>query len=121
MINLFTRLRLEELEAETRDYLEDVAQKDPDAVFSSSGGADSEVIFAIIKKYSIPIKNIFFNKEVENPNNRKRLNIQSKYFENVYSAKTVYFNTIGETAPILSPPNIPQQTSCQTKAFLLSF
>ena len=50
MINLFTRLRLEELEAETKDYLEDVAQKDPDAVFSSSGGADSEVIFAIIKK-----------------------------------------------------------------------
>lgn len=51
----------------TKDYLEEVSQKDPDAVFSSSGGADSEVIFSIIKKYNIPIKSIFFNKEVENP------------------------------------------------------
>jgi len=38
VINLFTRLILEELEMGTKDYLEEVSQKDPDAVFSSSGG-----------------------------------------------------------------------------------
>ena len=40
-------------------------------LFLAVVGADSEAIFSIVKKYNIPIKSIFFNKEVENPNNRK--------------------------------------------------
>jgi len=93
-MDLDTRKRLALLERETKDILENAVIKTPDVVFSTSGGIDSEVIFYIIQKYNIEVKNIFFNKSVENPDNVKRIKAQTKYFENKYEAKTESYNSI---------------------------
>jgi len=93
-MDLDTRKRLAQLEREAKDILENAVIENPDVVFSTSGGIDSEVIYYIIKKFNIKVKGIFFNKSVENHDNVKRIKEQKKYFENKYEAKTESYNSI---------------------------
>jgi 3'-phosphoadenosine 5'-phosphosulfate sulfotransferase (PAPS reductase)/FAD synthetase len=54
---------------------------------SFSGGIDSTVINYIIKKNKLPIKHIFFNKDVENVYNRKIINKVIKQYKYIHKAE----------------------------------
>jgi 3'-phosphoadenosine 5'-phosphosulfate sulfotransferase (PAPS reductase)/FAD synthetase len=90
--NLFSLLALESLEAEAVNILYEASKNG--AVYSCSGGIDSTIINHIIKKFKIPINEIFFNKEVE-PNGNKKIidKIKNTYFER-HEAKTESYKSI---------------------------
>ena len=91
-INLFTNLFLEDLERDAVKALY-LASKNG-AILSFSGGIDSTVINYIIKKFYIPINEIFYNNEVEPNGNKKIIKKVKKTYFREHEAKTESYKSI---------------------------
>jgi len=90
--NLFSEIRLEELEIEAMNELYKASKIG--AVYSCSGGIDSTIINHIIKKFQIPINEMFFNKEVEPNGNKKIIDKIKKTYAKYQEAKTESYKSI---------------------------